>query len=325
MQLTFCDLLCGIGGCRLAFERAGYHCVWASEINEAAASTYALNYGDVPHGDIAGVSPADVPDHDLAVAGLPCTPFSLAGRKQGLADRRSNVLHPVLRLVATKKPRAVVLENVPALVHHDQGKTLKFLLGCLRGLGFVVSWSILDASSFGSAQRRRRLFIVGTRGKKFDFKALPTRPPKRLANILDEIDEGWIDPAEYTLLDPPRVGRSGLIFSGYLNRPLRNPGGSMRSPGTHRSTNTIWAADGLGPTLCSSDETGRYFVAINGRVRRLTTPERCRLMGFPSDFKFAKDNRATVQLGNSVSVECVTALAGELSRQVFAASPSARV
>lgn len=322
MQLTFCDMLAGIGGCRLAFDQAGYRCVWACESNEAAARTYALNFADVPHGDIAGISPADVPDHDVAVAGLPCTPFSLAGKKGGLGDPKSNVLHPVLRIIAHKKPKCVVLENVPALVHHAGSKTLKFVLGCLRGLGFAVSWSVLDASSFGSCQRRRRLFIVGTRGESFDFSTLPTSPAGRLADILDDVADGWLDPGEYTLIDPPRVGRSGLVFAGYLDRPLRNPGESLRSPGTHRHPNTIWASEGLGPTLCSSDETGRYHVAINGRVRRLTTRERCRLMGFPPEFMFAKANRATVQLGNSVSVQCVSALAREVARQVFGTSPS---
>ncbi|MBY0228491.1 MAG: DNA cytosine methyltransferase [Gemmataceae bacterium] len=245
-----------------------------------------------------------------------------AGRKQGLSDPRSNVLHPVLRILAAKRPRAVVLENVPALVHHAGGSTLKFLNGCLRGLGFSVSWSVLDASSFGSAQRRRRLYVVGTRGRPFDFSTIPTRPARRLAGILDDVDGGWLDPREYVLLDPLRIGRSGLVFAGYLDRPLRNPGGPLRGRGTHRSTNTIWSADGLGPTLCSSDETGWYFVAIGGLVRRLTTPERCRLMGFPPDFRFSKPARATVQLGNSVSVECVAALAGELARQVSGTSPS---
>lgn len=321
MQLTFADMLAGIGGCRLAFEQAGYRCVWACESNEACRQTYALNHGDRPAGDIAGMSPADVPDHDVAVAGLPCTPYSLAGRKQGLNDPKANVLHPVLRILAAKRPRVVLLENVPALAHHDKGRTLKFLMGCLRGLGFTVSWSVLDASSFGSAQRRRRLFLVGTRvGKAFDFSMIPTRPAARLRDILDDVDGGWLDPREYTLLDPPRIGRSGLVFSGYLDRPLRNPAGQLRSPGTHRSTNTIWSAEGLGPTLCSSDETGRYYVAVSGRARRLTTRERCRLMGFPADFQFSKPTRATVQLGNSVSVECVAALARELARQVFGMS-----
>lgn len=320
MQLTFCDMLAGIGGCRLAFEQSGSRCVWSCESNEAASRTYALNFGDVPQGDIAGISPADVPDHDVAVAGLPCTPYSLAGRKQGLNDPKSNVLHPVLRIIAHKKPKCVVLENVPALAHHDKGKSLKFMVNCLRGLGYSPSWSVLDASSFGSCQRRRRLFVVGTRGKPFDFTAIPTRSACRLRDIIDDVDDGWLDPREYTLLDPPRVGRSGLVFAGYLDRPLRNPGESLRSPGTHRHPNTIWAAEGLGPTLCSSDETGRYWVAIKGRVRRLATPERCKLMGFPAEFRFAKANRATVQLGNSVSVECVAALAREVARQAFGTS-----
>jgi len=321
--LTFGDYLCGVGGCRLAFQQAGFRCVWACDRDDACRRTYELNFGDEPAGDIAGIDPADVPDHDVAAVGLPCTPFSLLGRKGGLDDRRANVLHPVLRILARKKPSVVVLENVPALAHHAGGRTLRFVLGCLRGLGYAVSWQVLDASSFGAAQRRRRLFVVGTRDAKFDFDALRTRPPGRLMDVLEDVDEGLLDPREYVLLDPPRVGRSGLTFAGYLNRPFRVPGGNPRSPGTHRHTSTVWAAEGLGPTLCSGDDMGRYWVLVGGRVRKLTVRERCRLMGFPPDFRFAKPARATVQLGNSVSVECVAALAREVARLAFGVPPAA--
>jgi DNA (cytosine-5)-methyltransferase 1 len=195
MSLTFGDYLCGIGGCRLAFEQAGYRCVWACEKNEACRKTYRMNFGDMPAGDIAGVDPGEVPDHDVSVAGLPCTPFSVAGRKGGLDDRRAGVFHSVLRVLAAKRPRVVIQENVPALARQAGGRTLNFYLGCLRGLGFTVAWRVLDASSFGAAQRRKRLFIVGTRGTRFDFDAIPVRPPARLRDILDDVDEGWLGPA----------------------------------------------------------------------------------------------------------------------------------
>lgn len=317
MQLTFSDMLAGIGGCRLAFERAGYRCVWACEKNQSARQTYAMNFGDTPAGDIAGIDPGEVADHDVAVAGLPCMPFSVLGRKGGLDDPRSNVFHSMLRVLAAKRPRVVLLENVPVLARHAGGRALRFMVGCLRGLGFTVAWRVLDASSFGAAQRRQRLFVVGTRGTKFDFDAIPSMLPGQLADILDDVDDGWLDPSEYVLLEPPRVGTSGLIFAGYLKRPLRVPEGNPRSPGTHRHPNCIWAAEGLGPTLCSQDDMGRYHVLVGGRVRKLTTRERCRLMGFPDGFSFAVPARATVQLGNSVFVPCVAELARQVTTQVF--------
>jgi site-specific DNA-cytosine methylase len=82
-----------------------------------------------------------VPDHDVAVAGLPCMSFSVLGWKRGLAAPRSNVFHPVLRVVAARKSRVVILENVPALAVHAADSTLKFYLNCIRGLGFTVTWS----------------------------------------------------------------------------------------------------------------------------------------------------------------------------------------
>ena len=76
---TFIDLFAGIGGMRIAFERAGGHCVYSNEWNKYSQKTYFANFGEQPDGDITKVNAADIPDHDILVAGFPCQPFSIAG------------------------------------------------------------------------------------------------------------------------------------------------------------------------------------------------------------------------------------------------------
>lgn len=77
-EFKFIDLFAGIGGTRLAFERAGGSCVFSSESDKFAQQTYEANFGEIPHGDIRQIDPATVPDHDILVAGFPCQLFSIA-------------------------------------------------------------------------------------------------------------------------------------------------------------------------------------------------------------------------------------------------------
>jgi len=78
-KLTFIDLFAGIGGMRLAFEKAGCQCVFSSEWDKFAQQTYEANFGDKPAGDIRKIASSDIPDHDILVAGFPCQPFSISG------------------------------------------------------------------------------------------------------------------------------------------------------------------------------------------------------------------------------------------------------
>ena len=78
-KLKFIDLFAGIGGIRIAFERAGAECVFSCEIDKYAQKTYEENFGDLPVGDIRQVTEDNIPDFDILVAGFPCQPFSIAG------------------------------------------------------------------------------------------------------------------------------------------------------------------------------------------------------------------------------------------------------
>ncbi|MCF0260628.1 MAG: DNA (cytosine-5-)-methyltransferase, partial [Erysipelotrichaceae bacterium] len=112
-NFTFIDLFAGIGGMRIAFEQAGGECVYSNEWNKFSQQTYFANFGEQPEGDITQVNAANIPDHDILVAGFPCQPFSIAGvskknslgRATGFEDKTQGTLFfDVCRILKEKKP-----------------------------------------------------------------------------------------------------------------------------------------------------------------------------------------------------------------------------
>jgi DNA (cytosine-5)-methyltransferase 1 len=318
------DVFAGVGGMHMAARQAGFEVPWACEADPDCRDVYAANHGFTPHPDIAGVDPGEVPDHQLCLAGLPCTPYSVAGRGRGLDDGRANVFVGLLKLLRAKRPECVLVENVPGLVRQDGGRAFRMIRECLKGLGYRVSWSVLAATEFGGATLRRRVYVVTSRVGRFDFAKLGRRPAGRLADILNGADDGWLAPHEYTLLDRPRIGKSGLIFVGYRNKPMRDPAGNVRNPSNHRQQNRVYSAEGVGPTISAQDQTARYWVALGGRVRKLVTPELVKLMGFPADFEWVHPCRQVRQIGNSVHVHTVAAICRGIAEQLLGVRPVTR-
>lgn len=100
-------------------------------------------------GDITRVHACDVPDHDVLFAGFPCQPFSICGDRRGFEDARGTLFFDIARILAEKRPRAFLLENVKMLVGHNSGETLRRILETLRALGYHVSYNVLNALHFG--------------------------------------------------------------------------------------------------------------------------------------------------------------------------------
>ena len=140
-RLRFVDLFCGIGGFRIAFERAGCECVWSCDWDKHAQITYEANFGERPNGDIHAVAVAEIPRHDILCAGFPCQPFSIAGvskklslgRKHGFDDlKQGNLFFSLAEIIDFHRPSAFVLENVKNLKGHDHGRTFDIIYGRLR-------------------------------------------------------------------------------------------------------------------------------------------------------------------------------------------------
>ena len=174
-ERTFIDLFCGIGGFRIAFEKAGAKCVFSSDYDKFSQQTYEANFGEKPHGDINAIDAADIPSHDILCGGFPCQPFSIAGvskksslgRLHGFDDvKQGNLFFSIADILDHHRPAASLLENVKNLKGHDKGKTFQVIKDTLEQvLGYTIYTKIINAKSV-VPQNRERIFIVGFREER---------------------------------------------------------------------------------------------------------------------------------------------------------------
>lgn len=188
-RLRFIDLFAGLGGFHLALKALGHECVFACEVNEDLAALYEKNFGLRPHGNIRNLDIENVPTHDILCAGFPCQPFSKAGGQQGLeCPQWGDLIDYVIRILRRHKPRYFIIENVPNLVRHRQGKTWRTIEHRLRLAGYSVRDQLLSPHERGVPQVRPRAFIVGRRGGLDGFTwPAPVRDAKlSIHSVLDK-------------------------------------------------------------------------------------------------------------------------------------------
>ncbi len=322
MKPIFIDLFAGIGGFRKGFENAGYECVFTSEINEACQEVYENNFGDEVFGDITKIEPSKIPDFEVLLAGFPCQPFSISGKKKGFEDTRGTLFFDICRIIDKKQPKVVVLENVKHLIHHDKKRTFKTIIQTLEDLGYNVTYKILNAKDFGLPQNRERIFIIATKNGFFRFDKLKTKKPVYLKEFLDtKGDFEYLDKEEYTLIEKPKKQDTGLIFTGYRNKNTWKNGirpNTEHLSRVHRQPNRIYSIDGTHPTIPSQETSGRFFIYLpnEDKVRKLTLNECYRIMGFPNNFKrHPKTGEQYKQIGNSVAIPVIFEVARSIKEQ----------
>ena len=169
--MKFIDLFAGLGGFHVALGKLGHTCVFASEIDDTLRNLYAENFRMPVAGDICGVKPEDIPEHDILCAGFPCQPFSKA-RKQNSAGHSelSELYKEIIKILRHHTPAYFILENVPDLLKHNEGKTWETIKDELEGVGYHVMPSApISPDKFGIPQIRKRVYIVGSRTSLSDF------------------------------------------------------------------------------------------------------------------------------------------------------------
>ena len=323
-EFTFIDLFAGIGGIRIAFEEMGGRCVFTSEWDSYAQTTYSANFGDDHpiNGDITEVDAGDVPKHDVLLAGFPCQPFSIAGvskknalgKSHGFQDETQGTLFfDVARIIHERKPKAFLLENVKNLLSHDKGRTFDVIKRTLETeLGYQINYRIIDGAHF-VPQHRERILIIGFKKKtpfSFEEIELPPKNKHTISEILHKTDGS----------EPYLEHDGDKYFDHKKKRPLDK----------YTLTDGLWiylqnyaakhkaAGNGFGFGLVKPESVARTLSAryykdgseilvyqgAKKNPRRLTPRECARLMGFKDDYIIpVSDTRAYKQFGNSVVVD----------------------
>ena len=166
--MRYVSIFSGIEAASVAWESLWWEPVCFSEIDPFPSSVLAERYPDVPNlGDITKINWKKVKKQygpvDLVVGGSPCQSFSIAGTRTGL-DGESGLMWEYVRCVRELMPRWLLWENVPGALSSSHGQDFRCLLESLDACGYGLAWRVLDAQFFGLAQRRERLFVVGSLG-----------------------------------------------------------------------------------------------------------------------------------------------------------------
>lgn len=170
------ELFAGCGGLSTGFLDAGLHVAAGFEIDQRAVDAYEYNHGyRGSRGHVADLSEvsgsqllelAGIEHVDFVIGGPPCQPFSVAGKRQGALDGRAGLIGHFIRIVGELRPDALMLENVPNLASIADGAILEDAKIALRHLGYCVDHAVASAADFGVPQNRKRLIVLGIRGKR---------------------------------------------------------------------------------------------------------------------------------------------------------------
>ncbi|MBO7719864.1 MAG: DNA (cytosine-5-)-methyltransferase [Methanosphaera sp.] len=307
-NLRFIDLFSGIGAFRIAFESFGANCVFSIDKDKYASETYDKNFNTKSRGDICNINEKDIPEHDILCAGFPCQAFSVSGKQLGFEDMRGTLFFEITRIVKHHKPKIIFLENVSNLEKHDNGKTFRIIKENLEKLGYNLYYKVINASEYGVAQSRKRIYIICIRkdidNHQFKFPK-PTNEDVALEDILlkDNMDE-FILNKEYKL-DESKLNTSRT------NKPIRvgtvNKGGQGDRIYSNKGHAITLSATGGG----NGAKTGLYY--IDNKVRKLHPRETARLMGFPEDYEINPSTaQAHKQFGNSIIVDILQYIIREL-------------
>lgn len=279
---TVIDLFAGCGGLSLGFEAAGFETI-GYEMLKDAAQTYRHNL----LGDCQAVKlevETAYPEADIVIGGPPCQPFSVGGKQLGLKDSRDGF--PIfISAVEQIKPEAFMFENVRGLLYKNKWY-LKEIIAHLESLGYIISYSLLNAKHYGVPQNRERVIVIGSREglnfpSKFTYTVSAGEALGELATQVPE-DSKFLTPSmDAYIAKYEKASHCVNPRDLHLDRPAR----------------TLTCRNLAGAT----GDMHRVKLP-DGRRRRIVAREAARLQSFPDWFEFhGKETSVFNQIGNAVA------------------------
>lgn len=310
-HLTSLEICTGAGGQALGLEQAGFDHLACVEIEPPACATLRLNRPDwnIFEGDLREYSAVPfLGEVDLLAGGVPCPPFSKAGKQLGHEDER-DLFPTAIRLVDECRPKAVMLENVRGLLDAVFEDYRNKVEKQLKKLGYTPGWRLLNASDFGVTQLRPRVIFVAVRkdlGSDFHWPTPLDHEPPTVGELLHDLmaSKGWRGADRWreqaNSIAPTLVGGS------------KKHGGPDLGPTRAKKAWATLGVDGMG---IADDVPGLNHVGMP----RLTTRMAARIQGFPDDWQFSgKKTAAYRQIGNAFPPPVAAAVGGQIAKALQA-------
>ena len=341
------ELFAGVGGFRRAMDLLTsdavmtFHTVGFSEIDKNAITTYSANYNtdnEVLLGDIVSFTKergkiVDLPDFDILTGGFPCQTFSVMGEQSGFGEERGQLFFRIIDILAIKKPRYVLLENVKNLYTHNGGDTFARIIQELERLDYHVVSNIFNTKDYHLPQRRSRVLIFATLDQL----------PKNINEMFTSENVSVLFNQHYskcgvshykTVLDILAHQVSSKYFLSERIKPTILADGSAnfksKSDINQIIARTLTASMHKMHRACQDNYYSQDFIDTQGAInpvdymskeqlaklpiRKITPEEAFMLQGFPADFAIngrkagVKDGSLYKQAGNAVSVNTIYAI-----------------
>ena len=300
-SLTTLELCAGAGGAALGLEQAGFSHAALMDSDRHACATLRRNrpYWNVIEADIRRFDASYWRGIDLLSGGLPCPPFSIAGKRLGADDDR-DMFPAMIRIVRDTRPRAVLIENVRGILTERFSPFRAEIDTQLAALGFDTYWMGFNAADFGVPQKRFRAFLVALRRgetRPLEWPVVMRAPVQSVGGAIGDLmaSNGWRGAGEWAV----KAGAPAPTIVGGSHRH----GGPDLGPTRARREWAELGVDGLG---LANDPPPVNFIGMP----RLTIPMVARLQSFPDDWEFAgAKTHAYRQVGNALPVRLSFALA----------------
>ncbi len=312
MTLTSIEICAGAGGQALGLEQAGFEHVSLVELDAAACQTLRINrnHWHVTEGDLRHYSAEKWKGVELLAGGVPCPPFSKAGKQLGSEDER-DLFPEAVRLVSECKPQAVMLENVRGLLDSVFDEYRAKIIADLKKLGYIAEWRLLNASDFGVPQLRPRVVFVALKKsavEHFNWPSAFIEPPPTVGEALFDLmtANDWQGAKQWREracdIAPTLVGGS------------KKHGGPDLGPTRAKKA---WASIGVDGMGIANDAPEKDFIGMP----RLTVRMAARIQGFPDHWQFSgKKTAAYRQIGNAFPPPVACAVGTQIQAALNAAA-----
>jgi len=319
----------GAGGLDLGFEQAGFNVIWANEYDKDIWATYEKNHKDtqLDKRSLVNINADEVPDCDGIIGGPPCQSWSEAGALRGINDKRGQLFFDFIRILEAKQPKFFLAENVSGMLSSRHTDALANIKGMFKnaGIGYDLTFKMLNAADYDVPQDRKRVFFIGTRkdlGINFKFPS-PQTTKINLRDAISDLQDSVLPALPYNRTNGKKckvlnheymIGDfSSMFMSRNRVRAWDEQSFTIQAGGRHAPLHP------QAPKMHFIEQNKREFVKGSEELyRRFSVRECARVQTFPDDFEFIYSHVAAgyKMIGNAVPVNLANHIALRIKSQI---------